>query len=605
MSCIAGLFHLGGGAIERGHLDRMLAPMKPRAPDGDQVFCSGPVGLAQSFLRTGASAAEGPGQLTLDGEVFITADARVDGRAELIAKLRAAGRRVAQDPPHAELILHAYAVFGDNFVDQLIGDFAFALWDARQGKLICVRDHFGVRPFYYFQTENLFGFASDIDALRAHPAVSARLHDTAVADFLLFGACCESEHTIYQDIRCLPPATRLAWTAAGSTTSRYWSLPDQTETRYGSQAEYVERFVELFDQAVSDRLPGGPIAVQLSGGMDSTSIAAAAIRRARATAHAVTGFHTTYSGLTDSDELALAQLTADHLGINMVVQDLGQYPLFAGRKDKRLQTAFPIGSAQLALHADTMRQISSAGGRVLLSGYAADALFATSSTYYPRLFRSGRLLKLLREITHHVRNTGSLSGTGLRTLLRGKGSPPSWQPRMPTWVASALADRVGLASRWRHWLGEYQRASEAREQLNLPWPHRQFEGNESLKTPVVVRYPFLDRRVVEYLLSLPNFMIGRKKILRMAMRDSLPIGITSRPKTVVDGDIMRKMVTSGNMEEKTLGFGLDLPFIIDEPVFRAEWQAHCAADTTTAEWSSDLMVLPIALAHWMHNKGNL
>jgi asparagine synthetase B (glutamine-hydrolysing) len=99
--------------VSRHEIEAMLVPMKARAPDGDRVHCEGPIALAQSFLRTGSAAAEGFNSLTLDGRIFIAADARIDSRAELLRRIGATGRRVAADAPHAELILHAYAAFGD------------------------------------------------------------------------------------------------------------------------------------------------------------------------------------------------------------------------------------------------------------------------------------------------------------------------------------------------------------------------------------------------------------------------------------------------------------------------------------------------------------
>lgn len=601
MSCIAGLVHLGGAAVERELLERMLATMKRRAPDGDQVVCSGPVGLGQSFLRTGSSPAEQPNALTLDGKVFIAADARIDGRAELLGKLRSAGREVATDAPHAELILHAYEAFGDNFIDHLIGDFAFAIWDSRNGRLTCVRDRFGLRPFYYFQSDGVFGFASNIDALRAHPGVSASLNDIAVADFLTFGTCCEVDHTIYRDIKCLPPATRLDVSTAGVELSPYWQLPEHCETRFSSQQEYVERFTQLFDQAVKDRLPHGPIALQLSGGMDSTSIAAAAV--AQADGQPVLALHSTYPHAS-GEERRLAQLAADHLGIPLQVQEIRAETLFQESRDNTLRTAFPLGTSLLGLHRDTMGYVTGAGGRVLLSGFGADGMLAPSSHYYPGLLRSGRFGKLAIEIAHHTKHTGSLSGMGLRSVFwRRRGDLPAWRPDMPSWIDPALARRVDLPARWAKWLGIFQRATDALDQLRMPWLHRQFEGYESLDVPVVVRYPFFDLRLVEYMLGLPNFMKVNKKIVRMAMKNRLPPPITSRPKTVVAGDRLHEIVTSSNILPNVWRGGVQ--WAVADDVFGAAWQAYCCPAPGTPRASSDLIILPIALANWSRNTGVL
>src|SRR2546423_50740 len=143
----------------------MLASLRARAPDRVDVHSSQHIALGRAFLSTGAAPSEQPGALTLDGQVWVAADARIDGRSELARVLRSRDRVVAVDAPAEELILHAYAAFGEALVEHLLGDFAFALWDARANRLLCVRDHFGIRPFFYAKCGPAVHFASDVDAL--------------------------------------------------------------------------------------------------------------------------------------------------------------------------------------------------------------------------------------------------------------------------------------------------------------------------------------------------------------------------------------------------------------------------------------------------------
>jgi asparagine synthase (glutamine-hydrolysing) len=598
VSCIAGLFHRGGDRIDCQVIGQMLARMKARAPDGDQLLCDGHVGFGQAFLRTGTSSAEGPSHLSLDGQVWITADARIDGRSDLLRQLRAAGHQVAEDAPHADLVVHAYKAFGDRFLDHLIGDFAFALWDARRHKLICARDHFGVRPFYYFQTEELFGFSSDIDALLALPQVSRQLDDRSIADFLLFGACVNADQTIYKAIRCLPPASRMDVTRSGATQTRYWELPRQVETRYATRAEYVERFHELFEQAVNDRLPEGPVALQLSGGMDSTAIAAVAAARPMRSAYPVTGYHLSCnSALPEDDEGIYAQMVADHLGIPMVVQDVGDYPLFARGRDPALCTSFPLAYPHLAVRHDTFTQISQSGAHVLLSGYSGDAAMMPSGTYYSGLLRRGRLLKLGLEVAHHVKNTRSIRGMSLRTAIWSKMTTPQWKPPMPDWIDSGFADRLDLASRWEDWWAKHQGAVDAHRQFRLPWIQRQFEADEILRLPVLARYPFHDIRLVLYLLSMPNFMLAGKAILREAMRGRLPEPVRVRPKTALSGDPVRIMATNSKLVTSGGGSGLPEPLVQER--FAAAWERYRKGKGAESTWASWLLLMPIALGDWL------
>lgn len=604
MSCFAGLFHLGGASADRREIEAMLQPMKARAPDGEHVHCDGPLALAQAFLRTGSSGAEAFNSLTLDGKVFIAADARIDGRAELLRRLRGAGRQVVADAPHAELILHAYAAFGDAFLDHLVGDFAFALWDSQRARLVCVRDPFGIRPLYFFKSGDLFGFASDIEALRTHPTVSARTDRSAVADFLLFGTCMDVARTYFQDIRRIPPATRVVLDASGVREEKYWQLP-RRETRYRSPTDYVDHFNEVFESAVVDRLPAGPVAVPMSGGMDSTSIAAVAAAHAAQAGFAVTAYHMSSRKLHPQDEEHdYAREVADHLGIRMVTQDVADYPLLHDNRNLALRTPFPFSSGHIASHRDLLEAIRQSGARVLLSGYAGDAVFTPSGTYPRELLRSGRWVKLLREVADHAVHARTLSGLGLRQMFRSpRFAPPSWRPPMPSWISASLVEELTLRDRWESWWKRFRHAVDAHDQLCLPWMDRAFEVGEVLPAPVVVRYPFLDRRLVEYLLSVPNYMLRQKKVLRAAMAHRLPASVTSRPKTALPGDPIRQLFQSCNIAERVLTCQLDGCRAIDRKALAAALQAYRQGAGSDSTWMSSLIVLPFALEDWLWKSG--
>lgn len=600
MSCFAGVFRPSGAAADASELAAMLAPMRARAPDGEQVVSNGPVTLAQLFLRTGSSPAEAQGALTLDGEVFLCADARIDARRELVAKLRAAGRDAQLDTPHAELILHAYHVYGEQLVVHLLGDFAFALWDARARKLVCARDHFGIRPFYYAQPEGGFAFASQPDALLQVEGVSDALDPAAIADFLMFGVCLEPAATVYTAIRCLPPASIRVVDATGARERSYWRLPDETWGGRGSEHEYVEQFSALFGQAVADRMPQGPLALQLSGGMDSTSIAAVAASRA-ASPGQLTAWHVSCSSLVPGNpETRLAASVADALGMKLVLQDVSDHPLFDETEAASLALPLPHPSPQLALHARTLAGIAATGARVLFSGYGADSVLSPTPQRNARLLRRGRLLRLAGELRQHLRHTGSLRGSGLRAALRSAPAPvPPWVPGRPDWVEPV--DDKGLDARWRNWWRQYSVAASPAEQLAVPGWARHFEVFEYPASPICARYPFLDLRLVSFLLGLPNFMLQRKHVLRTAMRGKLPAEVCARPKTAVAVDTARQLVTGGkifNIQRITAA----TPRGVDAKRFGAAWQAYTAGQALGSTAGSGLVLLPPALEYWMNHR---
>src|SRR5262249_15807241 len=137
--------------------------------------------------------------------LVIAADARLDSRAELIAALGLPSERQHSD---AALILAAYARWGEDAPSHLLGDFAFAIWDRAEHRFSLARDYFGVKQLYYYRSNRLFAFATEIKALLALPDVPRRLNERRLADMLL-GLGDDSAGTLYADVFRLPPATSM------------------------------------------------------------------------------------------------------------------------------------------------------------------------------------------------------------------------------------------------------------------------------------------------------------------------------------------------------------------------------------------------------------
>ena len=207
--------------------------------------------------------------------LVLTADARIDNRDELINELAIAetGHRVVTD---SELILAAYARWGEGCPERLVGDFAFAIWDGRNQTLFCARDHFGVKPFYYHRSGRFFAFASEIRALLRLKAISGRVNETKVADFLGRTEL-DPTTTFYQDLLQLPAAHSMVIGHERSAIRCYWALDGSRELRLKSDDEYDEAFRAHFTRAVRDHVRSAyPIGSLLSGGLDSSSIVAVA-----------------------------------------------------------------------------------------------------------------------------------------------------------------------------------------------------------------------------------------------------------------------------------------------------------------------------------------
>ena len=241
-------------------------------------------------------------------DVWITADARIDARDELIRKLEANGSRgLRHAATDADLILHAYRVWGTRCVDHLLGDFAFAIWDAMRKRLFCARDHFGVRPFYYAQVGEHLIFGNNLETIRQHPRVSDELNDLAIVNFLLFRHQPRINQTSFADIQALLPAHTLICERGKTTISRYWTLPIEDPIHFKRQHDYVDQFREFFDSAVADRMRTNRAGILMSGGLNSSSIAATvhSLRARKKSEFALKAFTYVYDRLIPDEERSL------------------------------------------------------------------------------------------------------------------------------------------------------------------------------------------------------------------------------------------------------------------------------------------------------------
>jgi asparagine synthase (glutamine-hydrolysing) len=482
----------------------------------------------------------------LDGRYWITADARLDCRAELLAELQRRGREIRLSAADSDLILHAYAVWGTPCVDHLRGDFSFAIWDARNKQLFCARDQFGIKPFYYAQLRDFLLFSNTLNCLRLHPRVSVKLNDAAIGDFLLFGQNYDNATTTFREIQRLPPAHWLIASTSGLTIRRYWAPPTDGRIRYSKPRDYIENFHSLLQTAVADRLRTDRIGILLSGGLDSSSVAAVANEVSAKSAQAadIRGFTYVNGSQIADPEGRFASETGEFLRIPTKFLQMNAGELFEGWDNPELSLPEPVDNPQFADFFEANRIIS-AECRVVLSGEGADNLMCFQMwPYVEDLRRRGEWRRLLTELANYVW-IRPFPWRGIRArLLRMIGKEPD-MPVFPQWLAKDFSKRLNLRERWKEW-GEHPKLAfehpilpKAHASLSLPhWTHMFEQENAGVaQGPVEVRYPFLDLRIVNYLLALPPFpWFFQKMLLREAMTGRLPESVRMRPKTPLQVD---------------------------------------------------------------------
>ena len=605
MSGIIGVLNLNGAPVPPGLLRGMMEPMAARWPDARETWSDGSVAFGHAMLRATDESARERQPLSFDGLVWITADARVDGRAELIRLLESGDRDDLRSAPDAELILRAWRLWGEGCVDRLIGDFSFAIWDGRTRSLFCARDHFGVKPFYYVRTADCLLFASDIDALREHPDVSDRLNETAVGDFLLFGGNQDEAATIYDDIRRLPPAHQLIATRDKIRIERYWNLPTDGHIRYADDREYVAHYRELFDQAVTDRLRTDRVSVMMSGGADSAAIAAVAaksLRQERSSAE-VRAFTIVYNSLLPGDEegyyAGLAAKSAD-FKIDYLAGD--DYQLFERRHSPELYCQQPIDHSTLAVWFDCYF-LCAEHSRVVLTGYGGDPAMAGWNAYYMNLLKRGRAMKFLLETGRHIFRYRTLRGMSLRSeLKREMGVKDRWAG-FPSWLNEEFAARTGLKERFGLYyepkapLDRHKTHPDAYEALATPIWSDLFESDFPVSAPIETRHPFFDLRLIGFLLAIPPVPWCRMKMIhREAMRGVLPEPVRTRPKAPLAGN---RLLARLNHPTAPDTLETSLPVVGDCYVDRKAYRRALEEYKRGALMSYAPITAPVSLEYWM------
>ena len=542
MSGVCGIVHLDGAPVERRLLERMTAFMAFRGPDAQETWCDGAAGLGHTLLRTTFESEHEHQPSSLDGRTWITADARVDARDELRNKLAAKGRAVPADSTDDMLILHAWHAWGEDCVRHLLGDFAFAIWDATAKRLFCARDHFGAKPFFFARAGQRFIFSNTLDCLREHPGIDSELDDLAIADFLLFEMSQDPAATVFAGIRRLPPGQCLTCTPDGVKTRTYWTLPIKEPVRYRARGDYVEHFKELLETAVSDRLRTDRIGIQFTGGMDSTSIGATAKRilSRQSKPFSINAQTFVYDRLIPDQERRFAAMAAERLGIPIRFFVVDDYGLGDRRYEGVYRLPEPTHDLSVAKSLDGYRQASSYC-RVVLTGWDGDALLNESPKPYLRtLLKQRRLARAIWGALGYGISQRRLIPLSLRKRAAARG--PDQTPGFPRWIDRSLEARLDLRARWERFHAQPETSHPVRpyafRTLGLIRKSNFFECGDAgvTRLPLEHRHPLLDLRLVEYCLTLPPLpWCVKKKILREAMRGVLPEAVRLRPKSPLGG----------------------------------------------------------------------
>ena len=592
MSGIVGVLNEDGCPVDPELLNRLVSFLAFRGPDRSGSSLHGSVALGHTLLATTWEAYTETQPSSLDGKVFLTADCRIDGRDDLRAKLLAGGRHVRPGANDAELILHAYHTWETDCVQHLIGDFAFAIWDSARRRLFCARDHSGVKLFYYAHRNKCLVFSNTLNCVRLHPCVSDRLNELAVLDFLLWARNLDNVSTTYADVRLLPPAHTLTWDDGAVSIHRYWHRPVDEPIRFPRAADYVDQFLDLARIAIRDRLRINAASVQMSGGLDSTLLAAIA-NEVGGQSFKLQAHSLFFRDHDPENERAYTEVAARRIGIPVRFVCFHDFKPFHRHAEIAADLPEPVNNALTAMMADLYYGMS-AHSRVSFYGEGPDNLLGYEwKSYLDYMHRRNRF--------HHLAVDLARSFTLDRRIpfafkfRRSHSRPWIAGPAFPDWIRPEMVARYQLKDRWDSAfltpVGVHPYHPESYGSMDDPIWNALFVSTDQAVTrvPVEVRHPFLDIRLARFLLAVPVIPWCRRKLLvRHASRLFLPEKIWNRPKTSPQSDYVAEAVSRGE--------NIDFvnPPLEQFSQFVSAWPP---VDAST-NWSIFLSAVPTGLKHW-------
>ena len=526
MCGIAGIANKNKIAVKETDLEPAIRAIRHRGPDGQGYFCLQNMGIANCRLAI-IDLKKRSDQPLRYKNYYITFNGAIYNYPELKKELQSLGHSF-QTASDTEVVLAAYDEWGKECVLKFNGMWAFAIYDPYRNRLFCSRDRFGIKPFYYFENETLFCFASEIKAVLKLRQENAVIDAEAAYRFLTFGEQDYSNRSFFKDIVKLTPGHSLIYNLSSNTLllERYYSV--SAGIRYEESEEAAaEFFRKLFFDSVALRFRADvPIGSCLSGGLDSSSILASIhqLQLADDRFHSITSF---YPG-KHFDERKYADEISRKTGYKNI-QISPQLDKVLSDLDSLIYTQDePIPSAGIWLQNQVFQRAENEGLRVMLDGQGGDEILAGYDIFHYNFLKNNLRSNPLKGMLESLMFFTGFQGRFIHTLHSFKRYKSKQKQQNRDWFKLDIPQ-------YRLRQNKEKSLSDLSKRLLTGMGIQallHYEDRNSMAHSIETRLPFLDYRLVELCLSLPDhFKINRgyrKALLRKAFRGILPEKIRSR-----------------------------------------------------------------------------
>jgi asparagine synthase (glutamine-hydrolysing) len=561
MSAIGGIFNFRNKPVDPDRLSQLWTGLSDRGPDGGNLMINGAVGLCYRAFHTNRESRFESQPFRSQTGCTLVFDGRIDNRDELSATLENLECRITTD---VEIVMAAFLKWGDDFAAHIVGEFALAIWDPHNRRLLLGRDHIGARTLYFHKNEERFIFSSELEPLLDVTGAALEIDDEYIAGYLVYDP--EPDLTPYKEFKSVKPFHLISITSDRKfRTWPYWNLNRKKEVRYQKDDDYEADFLAHFKAAVSASLRSDlPVCADLSGGLDSSAIVCVADELIN-NGEVPTPRLDTVSQVSDSshtsDERKFIRYVEEQRGraSHHIVED--DYPLLSllsVENASRILNPLLFCAAQHRAVHDVMEKFNA---RVLLSGMGGDEITCANADPSPELtdlLVRGELVQLhcsvkawsvylKKPYPELLWRNAFLPTLPQRVQLKFKSVS-----QFPTLFAKDFSRRMRLLDRLYAVAEPFHCTLPSdRDQALGFWTASIgiASGTRREMSKVDVSYPFLHRPFVEFMQAIPHTQrvrVGQtRSLMRRSLKGLLPETIAKRkskgnPQEVISRAIARE-----------------------------------------------------------------
>lgn len=522
----------------KSEINKMNDLISHRGPDSDGIFCDDPIcfGFRRLSIIDLTDNANQP-MLSNNGEIVIVFNGEIYNYIEIKKELINKGY-VFKTQSDTEVIINSYIEYGYDCIHKFNGMWAFALYDFRTKSLFCSRDRFGVKPFYYYLDNDSLFFSSELKALHyAKKLKKANLYK--VYEYLTYGYRINDGETFLEDCFELLPGTNLIYENNKIQHLKYWKLkPDLFE--HENNLDYHEEYIRLFESAVKLRYRSDvPVALLLSGGFDSSSIAKMTdnlIEKKELEQNTIQAFIASFPKYED-DETNIARefiKTCKHIKLHEMIIDTEKITSNLDRTIYGLD--HPLFSFTSIIHNNIMKECNNRGIKVVLNGQGSDEAYAGYDRYISGAHLLDQLLsrngKFFEEFIHLNKYNKYSKFFLISQMIKSVLDPAFSSYLRAKYQEKSIncLNRNFIKENYSHYKPEYKfsiRGHNFENYLLNQINHQglnhilHYEDISAMQQSIEIRSPFMDYRLMEFAFSIPDELKFKRGITKVIQRETI------------------------------------------------------------------------------------